>query len=348
MVALAAERTTGLERYSIELVRALRELAPPGLDLIVYAPAWAERLLGDCVVPPRALPRPLVLETWLPAVVRRDRLDLLHTTAFAPGAMGRTPVVLTLHDLVPWEMPQTMSRGQRMYFRPAQERLLRSSRLRGVVTDAECTADDIRRRFQWHGPVVSAAVGLGQSWTPAPRPPARTSTGRTVNLLTVGTLEPRKGLHVVEACLAVLKERGVDVRWSLVGRRGWGTQPPDGIVELGSLSDVELLHAYRTADALVAPSLLEGFDLPVLEALACGTPVVASDIAVHREHFGEVARLARAGDAEDTAEQILTALSLEGDVAAREARVQHAQRFTWRRSAEAVVQSWQSALTPER
>lgn len=345
MVALAAERTTGLERYSIELVRALRQLAPSGIELVVYAPAWAERLLGDCVVPPGWLARPLALEAWLPARVRRDRLDLLHTTAFAPGALSGVPVVLTLHDLVPWEMPETMSRGQRMYFRPAQERLLRSTRLQGVVTDAECTAEDIRRRFGVSGPTRSAAVGLGDHWSPASQPPTDDADRTTVRLLTVGTLEPRKGLHVVERCLSALQSRGVDVEWSLVGRRGWSTRPPHGIVELGSLSDHDLLTAYRASDALVAPSLLEGFDLPVLEALACGTAVVASDIPVHREHFGPVVRLARAGDPQETADQVLAAVTHDTGDTARQARVDHARGFTWQRTAEAVVDTWRCALT---
>lgn len=340
LVALATERTSGLERYSVELVRALRQLREPDLELVVYAHAWADRAIGGGArVVPAKLPRPIAVELWLAASARADGLDLLHSTAFATPALSRVPAVLTLHDLVPWVMPETMSRGQRHYFRPAQDRLMRSRNLAGVVTDAECTAHEIQERFGWRGPIISARAGL----TPAPGPASVAVRRSGVRLLTVGTLEPRKGMSVVQGCLAELKRRGVDATWVIVGRRGWGTEPPDDVIELGAVSDGELFEQYALADVLVAPSLLEGFDLPVLEALARGTAVVASDIPVHREHFGAVARLARPGDPVDTARMVMHALREDLTAAAAERRRTHASTFTWERTAADVVALWRQA-----
>lgn len=345
LVALAAERTTGLERYSLELVRALRAVSPPGLELVVYGPAWAHRRLGDVVSPPARLPRPVALELWLAARARRDRLDLLHTTAFAGPALSRVPQVLTVHDTVPWAMPETLSRGARTYFRPAQDLAFRRRRVAGLVTDARCTVPELRALLSYDGPADSAAVGLSADWAApgALRPDDPRAPG-PLRLLTVGTLEPRKGLRLVEQLAAELTRRGAAFDWRLVGRAGWGTSPPRGVTVVGAVDDGALLREYQRADLLLAPSLLEGFDLPVLEALACGTRVLASDIGVHREHFGGVVSLLPAHGVEAWADAV-TGTSVD-DASGARARRAHAVGFTWERTARAVLRTWERALLP--
>ena len=346
LVGLAAPRTTGLERYGVELVRALRREAPDDVAVVPVVHRWAAEMLaesgdnGPCAVVPEHLPRPLAAEAWLAGWERRHRPDLLHVTAFGAPALGSTPVVLTVHDTVPWDLPETISRGNRWYFRPAVDRTLRSSRLRAVVSPASVTADEVATRWGLGVPCVGIHTGLDDGWfaatVPAARPPG------PLRLLTVGTLEPRKGLDVVAAALPLLRAAGVAVSWRLVGRQGWGDIAlPEGLEVLGAVDDAELRSLYATTDVLVAPSLMEGFDLPVAEALAAGCAVVASDIPVHREVFGDDAVLVPAADA-GALVAALRAAADDVDLlwSTRPLRTAAVRRLRWSDAVRALVDLW--------
>ena len=341
MAQLTAPRMTGLERYSIELIRALLRAAPRDVEVVPYIPAWASPLLGNgCRVAPAHLARPLINEAWVAAQSRRDRVDLLHEAAFAPPQSLLDRSTMTVHDMVPWSLPHTRSTGARLYFAPAMGRALRNRRLRGLVADASVTLDAARARFGTTAPGRVAALASSPLFTPDLELP---TSGPPFRLLTVGTLEPRKGLNVVEQAATRLQRHGLPFTWRLVGRQGWATTPPSGVEILGPISDDDLVAEYRSAHLLVAPSLEEGFDLPVLEALACGTPVVASDIPVHKEHFGGVVSLAAVGDSAATADAILQALQPE-DARARLRRLAHAGTFSWDRTAAAVMDLWMEVV----
>ena len=352
LVGLAQPRTTGLERYGIELVKALRQYAPADVSVVPLVHGWAAvELGGSCAVVPRRLPRPVAAEAWTAGWLRRHRPDLLHVASFAAPAGVGVPFVATVHDTVAWDMPEAQSRGGRLYFRPALERSLRSRQLRAVVAHADWTAQEIRRR--WHLTVPAAGIGIGLApvWFSAP---AGDRPDGPVRLLTVGTHEPRKGLDVVDRAVRLLTTAGVPFEWRLVGRNGWGeVAPPAGVTLVGVVDDDELRRLYRRADVLVAPSLAEGFDLPVAEALAGGAAVVASDIPVHAELFGDVARLVPAGDAEALAD-VLTWWAERVERGERSAQALHderdgravlARRFSWEDTVDTLVRIWRQAAS---
>ena len=109
-------------------------------------------------------------------------------------------------------------------------------------------------------------------------------------VLTVATLEPRKNLAALVEAHALL---GGDLRLAVVGAEGWGEQPAldrPGIVRLGYVDDDELARLYRGASVFAYPSRFEGFGLPVIEAMACGTPVVCSSHQSMDEACGDAAR----------------------------------------------------------
>ena len=250
MVGLASPRVTGLERYGIELIRALLAAAPPQLEIVPYVHGWAAKhVTARCRVVPEHLARPVAIEAWLPVAAHRDKCDLLHVTAYGAPSLARLPFTMTLHDTITWQLPDSLSRGARLYFKPLTERSLRSRLLRGLVTNATSTQQEASERFGVTVPSVVAGNGCSPFWSPDD-PPVRGAQPGRLRILSVGTVEPRKGLDLIPSAIRSLTARGLLVDWRLVGRQGWGATVPDRTTMLGILSDDELREEYCAADVV--------------------------------------------------------------------------------------------------
>jgi glycosyltransferase involved in cell wall biosynthesis len=140
----------------------------------------------------------------------------------------------------------------------------------------------------------------------------------------------------------------------LVGPPGWGEAldtaglPRNTIRTPGYLPQDDLVRVVAAAAALVVPSWYEGFGLPALEALACGTPVVASDLPAHREVLGDQAELTPPGDPAALAAALARVLDDPGDGQGRAARRARAAGFTWERCAQATLPAYRLALESRR
>ena len=147
-------------------------------------------------------------------------------------------------------------------------------------------------------------------------------------VLAVGTLEPRKNL---ERTIRAAERLGVELR--IVGARGWGGVEPSGshVRWLGRLADEELAEQYRGAHSVVYPSLYEGFGIPILEAMACGTPVVTSDRGAMQEIAGDAAVLVDPLDIAGIARGMENAVTNHAGL--REAGLRRAATYTWEETA---------------
>jgi glycosyltransferase involved in cell wall biosynthesis len=256
---------------------------------------------------------------WYPhGLPRRARgLDVLHCPTFRGPVRSRVPVVVTVHDLAVLRHPETFNQWTRRYSRFAVPRVARAARR--VIAVSEFTRGEIvellgvpAERIE----VIPNAVG-----------PPFVADGPAAEgdyLLAVGTLEPRKNLAAAQRAAQRL---GVPLK--VVGARGWGDVHVDGW--LGRVSDDELAALYRGARCLVYPSLYEGFGIPVLEAMACGTPVVTSAGGATEEVAGRAAVLVEPLDPA----AIATGIE-EADRRRDELRVQGLERaaqFSWERVA---------------
>jgi glycosyltransferase involved in cell wall biosynthesis len=140
----------------------------------------------------------------------------------------------------------------------------------------------------------------------------------------------------------------------LVGPAGWGEAldtaglPPDAVRTPGYLPQADLVKVVAGSTALVVPSWYEGFGLPALEALACGTPVVASDLPALREVLGDQADLVTPGDPAALADALARTLDDPGDERRRAARRTHAAGFTWENCAQATLSAYRLALESRR
>jgi glycosyltransferase involved in cell wall biosynthesis len=234
-------------------------------------------------------------------------INVSHTGLDQPRVLGRladrgvAPVVM-VHDLIPINFPEYCAPTSGPRHRRRIDEIISHARL--VITNSATTAAELAVYAREHcrtPPVTEVAplgietafLGGATAWTPA-RP----------YFVCVGTLEARKNVAFLLALWRRLSERlGADTpRLILVGRRGWENesvidhlQRSEAVLrlvhEVSDLSDRELAQLVSGAAALLSPSVAEGFDLPVVEGLALGAPVIASDIAAHRELAGGAATL---------------------------------------------------------
>jgi glycosyltransferase involved in cell wall biosynthesis len=302
---------TGIARYFHEMLRALARVDRRH-EFILYAPRplafqppnnrWRTHI-DQGLWPTSGV---VWLQVYGRRLVERDHVDLFWGAHFLlPLRLTRRiPALLTVYDLVPFLLPRTMVVGNYVALRI----LLPSSLARAqyVITISRTTALDLERKLRIPPEKISV-IPPGVAPQFGPRGPEETRT-RTANtwgivkpyLLFVGTLEPRKNLVTLLKAYALLPP-AVRKRWILVaaGAEGWKTSSIRAAAEpleaegqvrfLGYVPDAELPWLYAGATALVFPSRYEGFGMPVIEAMASGLPVLASDIPVTREVAGDAA-----------------------------------------------------------
>jgi glycosyltransferase involved in cell wall biosynthesis len=183
-----------------------------------------------------------------------------------------------------------------------------------------------------------AHPGVDEGFTPAGE---GADLGRPY-LFTVATLEPRKNLDTLAAAYRLLKG---DRALAVAGGSGWGPQPAldvHGIVRLGFVGHDDLPRWYRGADVSVYPSRFEGFGMPVVESMACGTPCVASAHPSLDEACGDAAIRVDPEDPEAIAAGIEEALARREELASR--GLEHARKFTWRAVGETMLAGYTEAL----
>jgi glycosyltransferase involved in cell wall biosynthesis len=337
-VAWDAATAPGLARYAKELLASLRRVAPGH----TYLPVERTR---------RGLARLAWAQFAWPAELRVSRADVCHATSHhAPLAWGG-PRVVTLHDLSALRLPRAHPRGRVAV--TASLLPLVAHRADALIVPSRATADDLLRLVE----VDPARVHvIPEAPSPAFRrvtDPARLGDVarrhrlRPGYLLTVGTLEPRKNLPALLAAWSRLRAEGWDGQLVVCGRRGWRDRRIVRALDrasacgevrvLGRVPDGELAAILSLAGVFAFPSLLEGFGLPVAEALRCGIPTVTSDRGALAEHAAGAALLVDPTDHVAFADAIALALA-DGPVRRRllAAGPRHAAAWTWDDAARAT------------
>jgi glycosyltransferase involved in cell wall biosynthesis len=355
-------RPAGAGRYALELANALAVLASePESDLrLVILERWGKlaSLAGDRVEYVRAGPanrwaRVVWEQTALPILLRRLQPDVCHSTHHSlpllPVAARR---VVTVHDLTFRLFPARYPWSSRHYMRWTTAAAMRSAD--AVIVPSEAVKRDLLRLKR---PPRAAVHVIPEGVSPrfiAEATESSVASLRTRHalpgrfLLQLGTDEPGKNRALTVGAFEELGPEFPDLGLVFAGQKGWGEAAalPESVLDLGYVPDEDLPALYAAAEVFVFPSLYEGFGLPVLEAMAAGTPVVTAPGGACAEVAGDAALIVDPLTSSGLAAAIRTVLTdpTKRSALSRRGRARAAE-FTWERTARETLAVYRAAAS---
>ena len=362
------DRYHGIGRYAFRLIEALAQAAPQTTFFVLRGTArdtrfdWAtlEALPNIHLKKgPSPLFWPQEQLIW-PFILRRLGVDLFHSPYFVAPLLSNVPAIITIHDLIFERFPQYMPWAHtRPYYRLLMA--LSTRRARRIVSVSQATAADLQQFYKI--PREKIAV-CGEAVDPSLAPICDDEEHRRLRkqyglerpfVLAVGARRPHKNFQRLVEAFALIEPYcdhdlvfvgPADERFPDEARQTAQNLQLDNRVHfLGWAPEADLPGLYSLAQAVAAPSLIEGFGLPVLEAMACGAPVLANDAASLPEVAGNAAMLVDATNSMALAmalRHLLSNPSLRRWLA--EAGLQRAAVFTWSGVAEEIVQIYEDLL----
>lgn len=363
-VSAAVHRRAGLGRYAESLIRAMNELAPDRIGLFYNRESGIHPIQGLDHLPTRTVRlgyKPWRMLVWLGQLSHigwdrffRDTLTF-HATEHLLLPLHSVPTVLTVHDLIFRRFPQYHKPLNRWYLNLTMPLYVKQAT--AIIAISQATKQDL---ISAYGVPADKIRVVYEAADPRFKPQAEHEIARVRSkyslperyILFVGTIEPRKNLPRLLEAYRKVHRAGLTDALVVVGKRGWlvgdffrkledETLPP--VILPGFVSDEDLPALYAGAQALAFPSLFEGFGLPMLEAMACGTPVVASRAGSLPEIGGDAAVYFDPESIEEMAEaleRVLTDAELAEHL--RRKGLARAKQFSWRKAARETLDIYTS------
>jgi glycosyltransferase involved in cell wall biosynthesis len=357
----------GAGNYIIQLIRTLAGIRS-GHELFIFAQQSGPKLINLpednlvewVIVDERNPGSRLVWEQlYLPYLVRKSGVELLHSLHYTRPVRLTCKSVVTFHDMTLFLYPELHTWARRLFF----PQMMRYSARKAdeLITVSDSTRDDLIRILQADPKKVTTThLGVDPGFQLIKDEDERRRVAEKYNLperfiLYVGLVEPRKNLPVLIDSYKRLLDSGFVYELVLVGRFGWMYEDAiEQVNELGLETNVRFLGyvpqedlplVYNLASLFVYPTIYEGFGLPVLEAMACGVPVITSNVSSLPEIVNEAGLLTPVNDSEALFETMKKAL---GDGKLREELIkkgpQRAAEFTWSKTAQLTLQVYQKAM----
>ncbi len=366
-VSAAVHHRAGLGRYAESLVRALAQQDPYRLALFYNREQGIEPLAGLEALRTATVAlgyKPWRMLVWIGQLVGIpfDGLlpdaSLFHATEHLLLPLRRIPTVLTVHDLIFRQLPEHHKPLNRWYLNYTLPLYCR--RADHIIAVSEATRQDVVQAYNLAPEDITVVHEAADPRFAPQSPEAQDRVRRTYGLperycLYVGTIEPRKNLARLLTAWAPLYEAGESPPLVIVGKRGWLAEPffaaledspaRDGVILTGYVVDGDLPAIYSAATIFVWPSLYEGFGLPPLEAMACGTPVLCARASSMPEVVGNAALLfdpEDVGALEVSLRQLLEDPALQIDLRSR--GLARAARFSWERAARETLTVYDKVL----
>ncbi|HOG47642.1 MAG TPA: glycosyltransferase family 1 protein [Anaerolineae bacterium] len=352
---LAYYHQAGTARYCLQLLHALSRIDDED-QFVVFQSRRDQRELVT-------RPNFHIRHMWTPSHHRLEQyllslelrftpLDVLHSPDFIPPFRRHCRSIITIHDLAFLLYPQFLTKSSARYYGQIDQAVRRTDH---IIAVSESTRRDIVRLLgvpeQMISVVYEAPRRHFQRLPEAPRPQLQKRFGLERDyVLFVGTIEPRKNIPtLLSAFQQVLDHYHPEVDLVLAGAPGWLTDEVYGLVNrlgltgrvhfLGRVSDDELIWLYNSAQVLVLPSFYEGFGLPPLEAMACGCPVIVSNVSSLPEVVGDAGLLVDPLDADELTVAIWRVLSdstLRQELVAK--GLKRVTCFSWQRAARETLE----------
>lgn len=350
-VSQMAYSGTGVGRYTFELVKALLSLKTTH-EFILWAGVRKQRFYFESL----QKTEPWNRATWVYSHVSpklagvlfnysplhleylSGETDLIHLSDWT-APVTRVPTVTTVHDLAFIKYPETVD----PLIRHTQS--IRLSRIishgNHIIADSMSTKNDLVEKYQIKDTQIDVVYpGISSSYSPVSKEELeRVKTKYSLPsryILSLGTQEPRKNLErLIEAT------KNLDLPLVIAGKYGWGKKVgnPTHVNVLGFVAEDDLPALYSSATVFCYPSLYEGFGFPVLEAMACGTPVVTSNISSLPEVTGDAAILVDPTNIESIKSGIEQSLSMREKMIKK--GILRAKKFSWEHSATQVMQIYE-------
>jgi len=364
---MVGERETGNETYTLNLVKALLSQFAQH----VYHIFTSHREALEQYLPTNSIPHLIDVPSnplrripfAIPNHVRSNRPQLLHVNYIAPPRLA-CPIVVTVHDISYALYPKFFSLRDRLLLSTLVPFTMK--RASAIIAVSQKTRADLIKRY--HIPPQKIAVtyeGIDKRFQPLDKVAARTFLSRTWGIyqdfiLTLGNLQPRKNIpRLIQAFARLKHEQELNLSLVVVGQALWrgseayqvvrDTGMEKDVIFTGYVPDEHLPLLYNAAQLFVFPSLYEGFGLPPLEAMACGTPVVCSNAGSLAEIVGEAALTFDPHDIEDIAHKILQAVSSPQlrALLCKEG-TQTARQFSWETMASQTMEIYQQVVDRHR
>lgn len=357
----AGYRRAGIHQYIAQVLHHLpwEEDGPAYILFSRYTTEW-EKKPGFTAVSSR-LPtekravRILWEQVVWPWLEIKHKVDLSHSMAFVTPFLSRKPSVVTVYDLSFLHFPESFPALQRKYLTTMTRRACQKAKR--VITISESSKQDVHQFFNIPLAQIDVILpGVDDCYRVLPDAAVqrfRDEKGIGRFLLHVGTLQPRKNITTLIEAFAQLPMP--DLQLVLVGGKGWlydqifariqALGIEDSVIFTGYVPDEELPLWYNAAELFVFPSVYEGFGMPVVEAMACGTPVVASNSSSIPEAVGAAGLLVDPYSVAQLVDRITAVLNDSAQQAImKEKGGRHARNFSWERAGLATAVSYQRAL----
>jgi glycosyltransferase involved in cell wall biosynthesis len=358
-LTIANVNQAGSANYAINLYSALTHLKSP-VEFCTFAVHQSHDMARPRTFSSRqqTLYRDLIWTHFdLPRKVNMGHIDLLHVPSNIIPIQPPCPTVVSILDTIIMQSPQLFPLWQRLYSRYFLP--LSAKNAAAIITISEHSKKDIVKRLQVAPSKVTVtylgAAPIFSLVSDQERKRVRQNYCKNPFILTVGTLEPRKNLLRLIQSISILHNRGLKYDLIHVGSPGWMFDSIQQEVErlgltnsvhfLGRIPVEDLAALYNSALVMVYPSLYEGFGLPLVEAMACGCPVISSNVSSIPEVVGDAGILIdpnNVNELADAMEELLVNRDLAIDL--REKGLQRVKLFSWERCAMQTLELYYQVL----
>lgn len=360
---------TGIERYALELIKNLARLDDVNKYVLFFN---SHEPLNNVVkkhnfetyvtaVPTKfRLLRIFWEQFWLALELKSNDVNIFHGPSFLSPLKKTCKYVVMIHDLSFFKYPESFTLENKLYFKFFLERSIKSAD--AIIANSEATKKDIIHYFKVDPLKIHVTyLAVDEKYRPLNNPAKAEEVKKKYGLpekfiLFTGVLSPRKNLERTLLAFCLLKrKRKYPHKFVVVGKKGWLYDPifekikflnlENDVIFTDYVPEEDLPYFYNLADVFVLASLYEGFGLPIIEAMACGCPVVTSNRSSMPEIAGDAALLVDALKVDDIVaafEKIIDDPELRATLVKR--GFEQVKKFSWKTTAEKTLEVYKSLL----